>query len=422
MSTQAAAAGYAELHRALESSFGLHRPRTDLEAHTGVPVELFTYEFTSPHWRIHPAEHNANTDPAFRALVAKYIDTCPYSQRNFFHALQPADRDIPENLRFRYAVFSPKGHGDRIAGATVLLHGLNEKSWRKYLAWAVRLVERTGRPVILFPLAFHMNRAPSEWSNGREMMGVSRERRKLFPGIEASSFVNAALSHRVQFAPHRFLTSGLQSYYDVTDLARSIRAGAHDLFAEGARVDFFGYSIGASLVELLLLADPAGLFAESRAFLFCGGSVMDRTHPVSKSIIDGRAYRGLSEFFERLVSDTAQAIPRGVEILKAGLWEVEVIKSLLFADRLRSFREKLARAVGERVAALAMARDRVFPPNGLHASWTSSRGPSPFSIDTADPEFDYSHERPFPLEVTAAREVDRFFTEVTSRAAEHLGR
>ena len=185
MSTQAATAGYAELRRALESSFRLHRPRTDLEAHTGVPVEVLTYEFTSAHWQIHPAEHNANTDPAFRALVAEYIDACPYSQRNFFHSLQPADRDVPENLRFRYAIFSPKGHGDRFGGATVLLHGLNEKSWHKYLAWAVRLVEETGRPVILFPLAFHMNRAPSPWSNAREMIGVSRERRKLFPGIEA---------------------------------------------------------------------------------------------------------------------------------------------------------------------------------------------------------------------------------------------
>lgn len=428
MSTRTHTRTYGALYDTLTRTFSLEHDHINLEEATGSAVEVITREFASSNWRVHPAEDEQNTDPEFRRLVADYIEEYPYSRRNFFRPLQPSDRDVPENLRFRYPVFVPAtGRGARrsgadqgFEGATILLHGLNEKSWDKYLPWALRLVEETGRPVILFPIAFHMNRAPAAWAAPREMMGVVRERRRLFPDVAASSFVNAALSHRVQFAPHRFLTSGLQSYYDVTDLVRVIRSGDDELFRQGARIDLFGYSIGATLTELLLLSDPAGLFADSRAFLFCGGSVLDRTAPVSKAIIDSAAQGGLQRFFERLVSDARHAIPRGVEVLKAGLWEIEVAKSLLFTDRLRNIREKAARAVGNRIAALAMMKDRVFPPAGLRESWTAADGAMLMDITAADPAYEYAHEQPFPVDGTDGAEVDRFFGEMISRAAAHL--
>lgn len=429
MSTQIATDTYQALHTALGTIFTLDREQIDLESQTGRPAEIVTREFRSTNWGVHPPENEENTNPAFRRVVGDYIERYPYSERNFFGQLQPSDRDVPENLRFRYPVFVPgrarnsaAGEGGRadFDGAIILLHGLNEKSWLKYLPWALELAEKTARPVVLFPIAFHMNRAPAAWSNPREMIGVSRERRRVFAGVEKSTFVNAALSHRVQFAPHRFLTSGLQSYYDVTDLARHIRSGADRLFKEGARVDIFGYSIGATLAELLLLSDPAGLFADSRAFLFCGGSVMDRTNPVSKAIMDGEAHRGLLRFLEQLVSDARDSLPRGIAALKAGLWEVEIARSLLFTNTLRNVREKAMRAVGDRIAALAMVKDRVFPPAGLEASWQATDGSMLMNITTAAPDFDYAHEQPLPVDSPAPAAVDRFFKEMISQASAHL--
>jgi hypothetical protein len=62
-----------------------------------------------------------------------------------------------------------------------LLHGLNERSWDKFLPWAARLVESTARAVILMPIAFHMNRALAEWSLLRAMRTVSKQRKMDYP-------------------------------------------------------------------------------------------------------------------------------------------------------------------------------------------------------------------------------------------------
>ncbi|HBG53758.1 MAG TPA: hypothetical protein DDW70_06070, partial [Rikenellaceae bacterium] len=62
-----------------------------------------------------------------------------------------ADTAIGENQQFRYVVFAPAG-ALRFDRAIILLHGLNERSWQKYLTWAEDLVMTCGLPVVLFPI------------------------------------------------------------------------------------------------------------------------------------------------------------------------------------------------------------------------------------------------------------------------------
>ena len=77
--------------------------------------------------------------------------------------VQLADNNIIENFSFEYPVFTPSGKF-RQDKAILLLHGLNERNWDKYLPWAEFLCLHTGKPVILFPIAFHINRALVTWS------------------------------------------------------------------------------------------------------------------------------------------------------------------------------------------------------------------------------------------------------------------
>ena len=78
------------------------------------------------------------------------------------------DTLIAENRLFSYPVFVP---GNRKSDKVILLlHGLNERSWVKYLVWAYWLAKYTGSYVILFPISFHINRSPviMEGSTGND--------------------------------------------------------------------------------------------------------------------------------------------------------------------------------------------------------------------------------------------------------------
>ena len=97
------------------------------------------------------------------------------------------------NRSFNYQIVKPKGV-DKVKRVILLLHGFNERDWSKYLPWAKAISDGTESAVILFPLAFHMQRAPKEWSNTREMFKLSEERKQTFPNIENSSLTNVAVS------------------------------------------------------------------------------------------------------------------------------------------------------------------------------------------------------------------------------------
>lgn len=124
---------------------------------------LLRYPFSSPRSDFYPRGDYEDSGGLFQALLRYYLKENRYSDQYLFRHLQLADRTIEENLRFEYLVVTDREER-RFNGATLLFHGLNEKSWSKYLPWAQRLCRLTSRPVILFPIAFHMDRAPADWS------------------------------------------------------------------------------------------------------------------------------------------------------------------------------------------------------------------------------------------------------------------
>ncbi len=157
--------------------------------------------------------------------------------------IQIHDTEIHENKKFDYFVFVPNGQAPTNE-AIFLFHGFNEKNWNKYLTWALFIAEDTGFPVILFPMAFHMNRTLSIWSDKRKMFLLSEKRRQMFPDVVNSSLTNVAISMRLHSRPQRFIWSGLQSYYDLISFIDHIRKGEHPLFAAETNFNIVAYSIG----------------------------------------------------------------------------------------------------------------------------------------------------------------------------------
>ncbi len=333
------------------------------------------------------------------SFESKHQDFLPGTDASYSllsdESFSAADSQINENRNFRYSVFTPPGCS-KAGDAIIMLHGLNERDWDKYLPWAAALTRQTGKPVILFPISFHMNRAPSFWTNPRIMVQVAQIRERMFKHIKHHSFANAALSDRLQANPKRFMLSGIESYYDILALVSTIKEGRHPLFKAGASISFFSYSIGAFLTELFIMANPRNYFSDSKAFLFCGGATFDQMNGVSRFILDSKAGASLHSFFIRHFKRELKHDPQMrkiVENTKVGVY----FHSLLRYKRKKGLREKRLAELGPRIKAIALQKDKVMPPRAVIRTLQGKRHKIPITVDVLDYFFPYYHEQPFPV-------------------------
>lgn len=352
----------------------------------------------------------------FNALLKYYLKENQYSSEYLFKSLDDSDSNIPENLKFKYSVLK-KSEELKSNKVIFLFHGLNERSWEKYLPWAFELLDRTGKAVILFPLAFHMNRAPKFWSDPRLMNEVSKERKKLLPDVVASSFANSALSTRLQFSPRRFLISGIQSFKDVIFLMNKIRSGNHPCISKNATIDVFGYSIGAFLSEILLMSNPKNYFSDARMFLFCGGPTLDQMQPVSKAIIDSEAAATLKNYFidnyeKEFLRDDVM-----IETLDSYGEEGSNFKSMLELKRMENFRNHKFSKLNDRTFVLGLKKDNVMTSAGIFNTFKKEIKKT---LKIEDFHYDHPHENPFPLSEKIKDAVDKSFNQTFQLAASFL--
>jgi pimeloyl-ACP methyl ester carboxylesterase len=325
------------------------------------------------------------------------------------------DEDIEENNNFNYIIIKDRSTV-KAKDAIFMFHGLNERFWQKYLPWAITLHKLTGKAVVLFPIAFHMNRAPITWSNPRIMKQISNYRINNFNGINNSTFANAALSSRLHHNPSRFFTSGFRTYYDITKLMAEIRAGRHNLIFDDVEIDFFGYSIGALLAEVLLMSNPNNYFDRSKLFIFCGGPTFDIMFPVAKAILDSEAYNSTSKFF-RLFDDYLN----NGKIDRSSLPEIKYFKSLLSQLGLRNVREERLLELKDNIFAVSLIKDKVVPPDSVINTLNGSNKKIPIRTMITDFPYNYSHETPFPTEEGLREIVNVNFENIFELASSYLG-
>jgi hypothetical protein len=300
----------------------------------------------------------------------------------------------------------------------LLFHGLNEKDWHKYLPWAHQLALTTGKAVLLFPIAFHMNRALPEWSDHRLMHRVCEQRRKVWPEVVGASLSNVAFSTRLHARPQRFIWSGLQTYCDVVQLLQEIRADQHPLIAPRATVDILAYSVGCLLAQVLMMADPEGLFERSRLCMFCGGAVFNRMSPVSKFILDSEANVALYSYVVEHLESHLRHDPRLRHYLSGDHPEGTRFRSMLNYGVLRKEREAKFRELSPRLLAVALEQDTVIPPYEVINALQGSGRDLPVRVEHLDFPYEYLHEDPFPAQEALRAPVDRSFRQVFSLIAE----
>jgi len=333
--------------------------------------------------------------------------------------LNLADSKVHENRFFKYSIFKPSTH-ERSKGAIILFHGLNEKNWDKYLVWAKMLMEKTGKAIILFPIAFHINRAPKDWSDMRMMNDLKYVREGLFPAVVGSSYANVAVSTRLHILPQRFFWSGVQTFYDVIQLLNEITSGAHPLIESNATIDFFAYSIGAFLMEVLMMDSPGGFLDKSKLFIFCGGPVFNRMAPVRKTILDSEANIALYSFFLEHLEKYLKTDTRLAHYFGTSHPEGMVFKSMIDYHKMIDLREEKIRAISNRLMALVLKRDTVVPYYEALNTLKGTERNLPVEVKIMDFPFPYTHENPFPLRDIFEKEVNKNMDDVFDIAADFL--
>jgi len=382
-------------------------------------ISIHNIPFISDNWSSLPGadlykceSHNINfNEPVAIREKQLYDDYSDIMKHN--------DIDILENQKFTYSIFQNET-GNPADGVILLFHGLNEKSWHKYLPWAEKLVEITGRAVILFPIAFHMNRIPAEWSNSRMMSNISNIRRKHSLTIDNSTFANAAVSARIQAIPQRFFWSGLQTFMDVAQLLNEIKSGKHSFIKPDAAVDLFSYSVGSFLSEILMMANPNDYFLNSRLFLFCGGPTLDRMKPNSKYILDSDATIALYSFYTERLEMELKHDSRMGHYFNGDHPVGNYFKAMLSYHKEKKLRENRFSAMSSQFCAVSLKNDSVIPPCEVENTLRGECRNIPIKTDVLDFPYPYDHVTPFPAADIHEQSVNDSFNRVFDLAGSFL--
>lgn len=328
------------------------------------------------------------------------------------------DSVIKENRMVNLKVTMPGNHSDgrSYRSAILMFHGLNERSWQKYEPWAEYLSLYTDVPAVLFPISFHIDRSPRDWSDPRKMQPLVREEieKNIFAGNvnENLTFANYALSSRIKRNPVRFYIAGRETIYNVCQFMSDVANGAYPLFDKECMFNIFSYSIGSLLSQVLLMSNPGGFFKQSRLFMFCGGSLFAQMNGNSRMIMDKISFERLHQFYRNDF----------LKLYNCGLLGEDIVPEAFVAhiekSVLKSKRDKFYKENHDRIRVVALTGDKVIPADGIRAAL----GPSWKSLlKEIDFPFGYSHEIPFPQDGKGDRnQITKSFRKVFSSAARFL--
>lgn len=382
---------------------------------------IFNFKFNSEYNNRFPEKQecirlaNENKELIRKISEEKGI-SCPESECIF----DIPDSDVEQNNIFVYPVYksNKKAKSDSVI---ILLHGLNEKSWDKYHAWAKALLKMTGKAVLMFPISFHINRVQPSWTHPRKMDNLSKERMALYPDLAESSFVNAALSTRLQFKPETFFWSGMRTFNDIIKLIHQIKSGKHPVISKCASIDFFSYSIGAFLTEILLMDNHENWFDESKALLFCGGPVMSHMYAASRYIYDSETYKSMTNFYVLNFDSETEKSPGMKKYFSDPEPAALDFKSLLNIDFDTQYRERKLKNLSGKIKAISLSKDTVIPPASVKLTLCGKNDDIPIDIDEKDFPFEYDHITPFPLGEGIKDDVNKSYIEVFEESSGFLG-
>ena len=400
---------YNELYDVLKSHFDQCQSRVEIKD-LNIVIDKVPFVSQSGQYMYSEIEHQC--DDHNQKFPIQEVHHKTYG----FSSVDIKDLDIENNKSFHYYIV--KSSDIEVASeALIFFHGLNEKKWDKYLPWAYELAKRTKKAVILFPIAFHMNRAESIWSDRHAMQEVAKFRKTQFPENTNYSFVNAAISSRLEAHPQRIFWSGLQTYSDCIQLVDDLKDGKIKGVSAEATIVLFGYSIGSFFSMILKMANPKSYFSDSKLFCFCGGMTIDRMFPISKYIMDARSAIKMQTVFAELLSSEFVGDERLAHFQDENLHPNESwFKKMLRYNYFQKDREIRIAELENQIKAYVLEKDEVAPPIEALNSFKGGFRNINVDVEIMDYPFEYSHMVPFPLTKKNATAISAAFDHFISSA------
>ena len=401
---------YSKNYAALKELFTSSKTKKEFDT-----IELHDIKFNSASFGILPGieEYRCNTHN-----VTANEDSSYYSENGTTeNSVHIKDIFAKENQTFHYQIIKPKGI-DRVKKVVFLFHGFNERDWSKYLPWAKAISDGTGSAVVLFPIAFHMQRAPKDWSNTREMYRLSELRKEKFPNIANSSLTNVAVSMRLHAMPQRTIWSGLQTYNDVLQVINDIKKGSNKHIEKDFEFDIFAFSVGGFLALVMKLTNYKNYFKNSKICLFSSGATFNQQAPVSKFILDSEADAALHSYLVENFDDILENDNVLHHYIRENHLEGKIFSAMLDYPKMRDFREKLLRKHEHQIYAISLTKDHIVPPSEIMNTLNGADRNINIKIDEMDFEYDYIHENPFPITGVDSKIVDNGFEKMFDKVCD----
>ncbi len=332
--------------------------------------------------------------------------------------LQPnaPDFQIEENFAFKYPVILPSECSEK-GRVLVLLHGLNERSWNKYWSWGAFLAENLKCPVLMFPISFHINRAPQFWSDARTVSGLMKSGDVSQSKAESTTFVNYILSQRLADNPLRFLKSGFQSALDLIQLINMLKSKQVDYLGQTDRIDFFAYSIGAFLSQILTIYNHITGNEIHKTAIFCGGAPFAKMNGISKLIMNKTAFQSIYKYYlEDTIREMKSGSPLGKFLSKHPMGQA--FNAMINYDRAPSLIKSAFSSARNKIMVMTLKNDSVIPsaPTALLLRNTDGK------VIEHDFPYPYMHENPFPVfsDNKMSAQVNTSFYNIFNQASEFL--
>jgi len=169
-----------------------------------------------------------------------------------------------------------------------------------------------------------------------------------------------------------------------------------------------------------MMTNPKDFFRESKLFMFCGGSTLDRMSPNSRFILDSDATIAIYSFYTERLESELKLDKRIAHYFNGNHKSGSYFKSMLSYKKEKGLRESRFNELSNQIYASALKKDEVIPPNEVINTLQGDYRDIPIKVEINDFPYPYSHINPFNIDNQYSSAVNDCFNHIFKSVSDFL--